>query len=315
VGPQLGLTIDPAQVIAAPGCTGALSLVVTTLFNPGDEVVVITPSWPLILGILRSQAVVDLQVPIAAEAWPEQESSQFSQRLQAVLTPRTRGIYFCDPNNPVGFVWPHGHIEAVSEIVKEHKLWLITDIVYKDLILDDATWHVPSLAQDPELSSQLVLTGSFSKSHLLAGHRAGFIIAPPEIARLTGKVVTYASYHASTSAQEMAVAALTVGAAETRRVCSSYADGLAAVEPQLSGLFHHPSAGAFVFVDLRGLVADATAAMDLLVRCIDHGIALAPGVVFGDDFSRFARLCYTATPPAQVHQGTHRLAQVLNGQL
>jgi aspartate/methionine/tyrosine aminotransferase len=312
VGPQLGLPLGPENVVAAPGCNGALALVATALFDPGDEVLVITPCWPLIGGILRAQGVVPVEVPMGADGWPEPDAEGLRQRLVAACSERTSGVYFCDPNNPAGFVTPRPHLEVLRDVAVERGLWLVVDVVYKDLILDPTPWSVPTLVAEPDLHQRLVFAGSFSKSHALAGHRAGFIIAPGEIEQVLARVITHCGYHASTSAQEMAMAALGAGQAEIERVRQSYADGLEAACGALRASFRRPQAGAFLFIDFRERVADAAGLLRLLVACMEAGVALAPGEVFGADFECFARLCYTATSADRLVEGIAILNRVLD---
>jgi len=313
VGPQLGLALGPENVVAAPGCTGALSQVATALFDPGDEVLVVTPCWPLIFGILRSQGLVPVEVPVGADGWPEADAGAFRRRLGEACGERTAGLYFCDPNNPAGFVCPRAYVEALRDVAVEHGLWLAVDVVYKDLIFDGVQWAVPLLAEEREVRERLVVTGSFSKSHLLAGHRAGFVIAPRELEQLMARVVTHASYHASTSAQEMAMAALSAGPAEIERVRRSYVEGLEAACGGLRPAYHRPQAGAFIFVDFRQQVDDAAGLLRLLVACMEAGVSLAPGEVFGADFGCFARLCFTATSPQRIVEAIGLLNAVVEG--
>ncbi len=222
---QLGVELSEERVFAAPGCTGALSIVANVLTDPGDEVLVITPSWPLIFGILRSQAAVPVEVPIGFDGWPEPDPAGLRRLLLERCSERTVALYLCDPNNPAGFVVPPAHWQVLWEVALERRLWLVLDAVYKDLILDGSPWGAPAIAARPEARQRLVVTGSFSKSHLLAGHRVGFIAAPEELGGAVGGVIAHSTYHASTSAQEMAVAALAAGEGELARVRRSYAEG------------------------------------------------------------------------------------------
>jgi aspartate/methionine/tyrosine aminotransferase len=308
---QLRFSCSRDNVFAAPGCTGALSIVATTLFDPGDEVLVVTPSWPLIFGILQSQGVAPVDVPIGPDGWPEPDPERLRKRLQDAVTGQTTAIYLSDPNNPAGYVTPSSHLEVIWQVATEHQLWLVVDVVYKDLVFDGSRWQLPELTAAIGSHPRLVLTGSFSKSHLLAGHRAGYVVVPAELGSTVAKVITHSSYHASTSAQEMALAALAAGSSEIERVRQSYSDGREAACAALTARHHRPQAGAFILVDLRDLAGDDEAAIQLLASALDAGVALAPGAAFGTDFGRFARLCYTATPAAAVSEGVELLNEAL----
>jgi aspartate/methionine/tyrosine aminotransferase len=312
VGGQLQIGCSRDNVLAAPGCTGALSIVATTLFDHGDEVLVLTPSWPLIFGILQSQGVAPVDVPIGPDGWPEPDPGLLRQRLHDAVTSHTTAIYLSDPNNPAGYVTPASHLEVIWEVAAAHQLWLVIDVVYKDMIFDGSQWQLPELTAAAADHPRLVLTGSFSKSHLLAGHRAGFVVVPAGLGSTVAKVITHSSYHASTSAQEMALAALAAGDSEIERVRQSYSDGLEAACGALTARHHRPQAGAFILVDLRDLADDDERTMQLLAAVLDAGVALAPGKAFGADFGRFARLCYTATPAATVSDGMQVFNEALS---
>jgi aspartate/methionine/tyrosine aminotransferase len=312
VGGQLGLEIGATNVCAAVGCTGALSLIATTVFDVGDEVLVLTPTWPLISGILSSQGLVPVELPIGPDCWPEPDPTRFKERLESLCSERTAGLYFSDPNNPGGFVMPTAHLEVIREVALRRNLWIVIDVVYKDLILTPTPWQVPLLARDPDTSQRLLLAGSFSKSHVLAGHRAGFVIMPESLSMMVTRVMTHNCYNASTSAQQMAVAALASGQGEIERVRASYVEGLDAARATLRAPFREPEAGAFLFLDLRDLAGDDSDVMRLLVACLEAGVSLAPGSVFGRDYGRFARLCYTATSVSVLVEGLERLNGVLD---
>ena len=113
----------------------------------------------------------------------------------------------------------------------------------------------------------------------------------------------------------MALASLRRDAAESRAGRSALVkEGIALTLEHLRGvvpLVAEPSGGAFVFLDLRERAADGDALLQLLLECMDQGVSLAPGEAFGDDFARFARLCYTAVPPERLEVGLKRLARLL----
>ena len=84
-----GVGID--QIRVSPGATGGLTQLALTLFEPGDEVVVLTPTWPLIFGILQSVGVRPVQVPVGPDGWPESTADGLAARVEAAITERTSG--------------------------------------------------------------------------------------------------------------------------------------------------------------------------------------------------------------------------------
>jgi aspartate aminotransferase len=321
----LGLTsADPERTFITPGSTGALDMALNAVTQPGDEVLVLTPSWPLIFGLCHRRGVDPVQVDVDPSGWlPEPEL--LGQRVAAAVSERTVGLYFCHPNNPCGFVYSPAHLRALAAVAREHGLWVVVDAVYADMVFAEAEPLSPLAAVQAELvdslAERVLVASSYSKSFGLAGHRVGTLVAPPTAAdaelgpaELIPRLITHSVYHAGRAAQAMALAALRGDAGGERALRRDVARaGAALVEERLGGVvpFRPALAGAFVFLDLRGRAADADALLALLDRCLDRGVSLAPGGSFGEGFGRFARLCFTATPPEELAEGLDRLRGVL----
>lgn len=296
------------RVFITPGSTGGLSIAASALFEPGDEVLVLTPSWPLIFGILSRQGIVVREVSVGPDGAPETESEAFAARLDAAITEKTAGIYFCDPNNPAGFIYPEPYLRAIAERAERHALWILSDIAYVDLAFEP----FKAAAARPDMAERCVTAGTFSKTLALAGHRVGYLTGPPAVAELIARLICHSSYHASSSAQEMALACLTAG--REGEVAESYAAGAAIAHAELRGRFRPAQAGAFVFLDLRPRgVSNEEEALAFLIRCLDAGVSLCPGRIFGAGFAAFARLCFTAVPPQRLREGLARIKPLLEG--
>ncbi|HBP21799.1 MAG TPA: hypothetical protein DEA08_28945 [Planctomycetes bacterium] len=310
---QLGLSwAETATTFVTPGATGGLDVACATLFAPGDEVIVLTPSWPLIFGILTRHGATLVQTPVS-ESGALPEPSALAARVEAALTDKSAGLYLCNPNNPVGFTYSAEHLAALCELVVSRGLWFVCDSVYTDLLPD---LSIKPLAALPEsLAERTSVVTSYSKSLGLAGHRVGLLSAAPAVAAKAAAMQTFTTYHPSRIGQAMALASLQRDAAESRAGRSALVkEGIELTLQHLRGvvpLVAEPEGGAFVFLDLRERAADGDALLQLLLDCMDQGVSLAPGEAFGDDFARFARLCYTAVPPERLRVGLERLAQLL----
>jgi aspartate/methionine/tyrosine aminotransferase len=217
-------------------------------------------------------------------------------------------VYLADPNNPCGFVFPRGHVEALADFVGRHGLWMIVDVAYCDLVLDGSRYAMPQEVR-PDLADRCIVVGTYTKSHGLAGHRAGYLIAPALLGTMVSRLLAHTTYHAPTAGQAMALACAAEG--PPAHIFESYRQGLKVVRDTLRVPHRLPQAGAFVWLDLRPLgVTDANGTERFLKACLDEGVALAPGKVFGADFGAFARLCYTVVPPDVVAEGIQRINAV-----
>jgi aspartate/methionine/tyrosine aminotransferase len=303
VAPAMGLEAEAEDVCFAVGATGGLDLVFSSLCDPGDEVIVVTPTWPLVLGIVPSNDGAVVQVPIDASGWPADDPGPFEQRLQAAVTPRTIAVYVCDPNNPCGFVYPEAYRQAIGRVVTRHKLRLVVDAVYAQL-----HWSGQSVSWSHVVPrEQLLAVGSFSKTHGLSGHRAGFVIAPPSMRGVMERTITFSVYQSATVAMHLTLRALDLPAAR-ERILESYRDGARRTVASLQARFREPQAGAFVFVDLRD---DPRGPDAIMSACLDEHVALAPGAASGRGFESFVRLCYTTVPTETLERGLAAVSAVL----
>ena len=309
-----GFAADPEEVVITVGATGALDVAFDALLEPGDEVLVVTPCWPLVFGLVQRRGARPVEVDVDPSGALPADPAALARALTAAVTPRTVALYVCDPNNPAGFVFSRPHQEAIAAVARAHDLWLLVDAVYVDMELG-VPRAGPLQAWEAE-RERTCLVLSYSKACGLAGDRIGALRAPPALGALAPRLITHTTYHAAQVSQRMLLQALLDPGAPTdrerRRVAA--VEGAALVGAHLGERipFPRPAGGAFVLLDLRGSAADEAAALAFLERSLDRGVALAPGGAFGSRFGRFARLCYTAVPPAQLVEGLERLAPLLS---
>lgn len=296
--PRLGAEVDPASVLVTAGATGGLGAVVGALLAPGDEVLVLAPTWPLFAGIVRSFHATPIFVPIPAEA---SGPAALTAALAAAMSPRTAAVYVNTPNNPTGRVLPRAWLDAVAAFARAHDLWLLADEVYEELVYEGDHIYAAALAPERAFSVH-----SLSKSFGMAGHRCGWVLGPPAAMAQVRKVSTHTFYSTPGVAQVIAARALTGRAdawlAETRAAYRAMAE-------EIAGRLQVPvpQGGTFLFLD----VADALDARGLggfLEDCVDQGLLLAPGDHFGP-FPTHLRLCFTSAPPEVVRRGVEILAR------
>lgn len=306
---RYGVPLSSKNIFLTPGSTGGLALAVEALFDVGDEVIVMTPSWPLIFGMLQRRGVVVREFPVGPDGVPD-EPERFRQRLSEVVNERTAALYFCDPNNPSGFIYSDSHRKIFADCAKDNDLWVLSDIAYADLVFA-ADEPYKLLATRADFEGRVITAGTFSKTHAMAGHRLGYLAVPDTVRPIMRRLITNSTYHASVAAQEMVLAVIDQPELE-QPVADSYAEGARIVNEHFQGRFAKPQGGAFVFVDLRPLgVTDSEGCLELLSRCLDVGVALSPGSVFGKDYTTFARLCYTSVPPEALIQALTKLNPIL----
>lgn len=172
----------PSNVFVTNGSAEAQTALTSALLEPGDEIVYITPNYMLISGLAESFGVKVKEVPLK-----EENKWQLNIKdLKAAVTPSTKMICVCNPNNPTGTVLSGESMEAITKIAREVNAWLFSDEIYRGAehnnILTKSFWG---------MYEKVILTCGLSKAFALPGLRIGWIVAPEEI---TAKVWPYHDY-------------------------------------------------------------------------------------------------------------------------
>jgi len=301
---------DPAKhVLVGCGATHAIFCAARAVLDPGDEVLVAAPYWPLTVGVLRAAGAVPVEVPLTSRLYAD-PSLDPGTIFEQALTPRTRAIYVTTPNNPDGKVLSRTQLAGVARLAIERDLWVISDEVYADYVYEGV--HA-SMARLEGMAGRTVCAYSLSKSHALAGARVGFAVAPEEVVRVAQRVATHTVFNVPVAAQRVALAALRSPGTwldNARREYRAARDAaLVALEGSGARTFV-PEGGSYAFVDFAPVLGERPLT-ELLERAIDKGVLLAPGDGFGDGFASWARLCFTSVPRPRLVEGVARLREAI----
>lgn len=302
----------PSNLLVGSGATHALFCAIRSVVDPGDEVLLAAPYWPLSIGILRASGAHVVEVPLTPRLYAS-PSLDAGEIFRAAVTERTRAIYLISPNNPDGKVLSRKHLSQILSLAEERDLWVIADEVYADYVYDGE--HVPFVSL-PGAPDRTIAAYSFSKSHALAGARVGLVVAPEAVVRAALRVSTHSVFNVPVVAQRLALEALQSGDAWMAETVRDYRETRDAVVAALVGApleFSAPEGGSYVFVDFARLIRDRHIALrDVLAVAVEHGVLLAPGGAFGEAYRTCARLCFTSEPRDRVLEGVARLRRALS---
>ncbi len=172
-----GLPVAGRQVVMTCGAGGALNVVLKTILNPGEEVIILTPYF------VEYKFYIDNHGGIPREVWTDRETFQLDpQAIEAAINKKTRAIIICSPNNPTGVIYPAEILKKLGDVVrgKEKELgrqiYVISDEPYARISYDGM--HVPSIFRFVENS---VIVTSHSKDLALPGERIGYLAANPKM--------------------------------------------------------------------------------------------------------------------------------------
>lgn len=163
-----GLPTDPERVLLTSGTSEGIELTLTALLNPGDEVLVPTPTYPLYTAVIAKLGAVECYY----RTDPDRGWLPDLDHLETLVTPRTRALVVIDPNNPTGAVYPPDVRRALVEFSERHGLLLVADEVYADLAYEGPVEPLGLI--DPDAA--VISYSSLSKAYLAPGWRAGWMV-------------------------------------------------------------------------------------------------------------------------------------------
>ncbi|HEY7957048.1 MAG TPA: pyridoxal phosphate-dependent aminotransferase [Polyangia bacterium] len=299
----------PLHLQVTVGATHALAAAARALLDPGDEVIVPAPHWPLITGILTNAGAVPVEVELSQRLYAD-PSLDAAALLEPALTPRTAAIYLTTPNNPDGKVLGRRHLDELAALARAHDLWVISDEVYEDLAYDEPHLSIASL---PGMAERTITVFSLSKSYALAGLRLGYAVAAEAPMRALRKIANHTVYNVPDVLQRAAGALLTdpESAAWLDETRAEYRAARALATSLMKAPHHLPDGATYLFVDLARHADGKDGIWPLVERLLDAGVSVSPGEQFGRAFAHHARLCFTAVPPDRLRLGLERIARVL----
>jgi aspartate/methionine/tyrosine aminotransferase len=294
-----------ANVLVTVGAAEANAIVVATLAGAGDEVVAMVPSYPQVEGIARNLGCRVRTFGLDPDdGWrPDLDA------LDAQVTPATKLVAVCSPNNPTGRVLDAHEMARIVEIARRAGAWLLADEVYAgtERTTDAET---PSFAARYE---RTVAVNSMSKAYGLSGLRLGWVVAPEDVIEALWRRHEYATI--ATSALSMALSEVALrpavrarllarGRSLIRRGATLLADWVAAEAGRLSMV--SPAATALGFVRLH--TGESSLALAERLRH-DASVLVAPGACFG--FDDHVRICH-AMDPDRLPEALERISRHLS---
>jgi aspartate/methionine/tyrosine aminotransferase len=297
-----GYEARPDQVVVTQGGVQALYLTLLALLEPGDEVLLPDPAWPDVVMMAHLIGARVLSYPLVAEGdfLPRLED------LERLATPRTRAILVNSPSNPLGTVVPRALMETLLDFARRRGLWFVADEVYDEVAFDDTFVSAGSVA---DRDDRLVSVYSFSKVYAMTGWRVGYLVAPPELAKLlTGMQEPMVSC-VNTPAQMAALAAVTGPQDVVGKMRDAYRarrDEVLEVLDRGGLPSSRPSGAFYVWTDVSEANVPSTELARSLIE--NEHLAVAPGSAFGELGEGYVRLSL-ASSREDLLEGVSRLVR------
>jgi aminotransferase len=284
---------DPdSEIIVTVGSIEAIAAALLALIEPGDEVLVFSPSYASYLPAIQIAGGEARFVALDEDANFDLDP----EAIRKAISKRTRALLICNPNNPTGTVFSKQQTQRMLALAEEHDLLVISDEVYKDFVYTSRGIYSPTM--EPSARDRVIRVCSFSKTYGMTGWRVGFLHSSSarvtEILPVHDALVTCApvvSQYAALAALEVGEAAVAEFRAEFQRRRNRVIERLDALPNVFD--YQKPNASYFVFPRVKDTVPHARDSRRLAEELLERArVAVVPGVAFGPTGEAHLRLCY-----------------------
>ena len=281
---------DPAsEVIITAGATGGIYTALTSILNPGDEVLIPTPIFPLYIAIVKLSGATPVFMDTSDNGFvlsPDQ--------LQTTLAahPKTKAVVLNFPSNPTGVTYRHDDLKAMAAVLADQPIFVLSDEIYSEL-----TYGEPHESIANYLPTQTILLNGVSKSHAMTGWRIGIMCAPKAITAQLGKIHQFTVTSTTTNAQAAATEALKNGLDDAQVMKREYQERRDYLYDALNDLGFQsakPEGAFYLFSKIpAGLPQNSMAFCRELAH--EARVALIPGSSFGPGGEGYVRISYAAS--------------------
>ncbi len=306
LGEKFGADINPNnEVIVMPGAKPGLFTGILSIIDPGDEVIMQNPSFPIYESVVR--LVNGKPIPI-----PLREENDFRLNPEDVrkeISKKTKMIILNSPHNPCGSSLLKKEIKELAEIAKENDLWIMSDEIYSDIIYDEKH-H--SMLSEPEMKDRTILIHGFSKSYAMTGWRLGYAVGNSDIISHMTKLQINIHSCASAFIQKAAIKALNGPQDCVAEMAREYKRRRDAIVKGLNGIkgfdCRTPTGAFYVFPNIK---KTGMKSRDLMQHLLNEAhVAALHGDAFGIYGAGYMRFSY-ATSLENIMEGIERIKKTV----
>lgn len=207
---------DPKQICVSTGAKQALYNAVFSVTNPGDEVIIPTPSWVSYVEIVKMIG----GTPVCVNTLPDNQLDLSA--IAAAITEKTAAIIVNSPNNPTGAVYSRTSLETLVDLAIQHDFMIISDEIYEKLIYGNAQ-HVCIASISPAAYEHCIVINGLSKAYRMTGWRIGYSAAPAPYADGIKSIQGHVTSNSTTFVQWAAIEALRNGDASIQKMVEEFA--------------------------------------------------------------------------------------------
>jgi aspartate aminotransferase len=298
------LEISPANVVIAPGCKIALFLAMMAIIEPGDEVLYPDPGFPGYPSITAGMG----GIPVPYELGERNRFQPDPEEIAAKITPRTKALLTCSPNNPTGTVYTDQVQRRIAQLAVQHDLYLLSDEIYARILYTD---RYVSMLSYPGMAERTVIIDGFSKSFAMTGWRIGYAVAPPAVAEQLELLAVNTYTCVAEFTQYAAIEALRERSGSTSKMVAEFAGRREQFVRELNRVpgfrCPQPDGAFYAWVNINGTGLTAEEVCRVMLE--EAGVAAIPGAAFGESGRDFVRFSF-ASSNATLHEAVERILKV-----
>jgi aminotransferase len=285
-----GVRVDPAsEVVVTTGGQEALFLLVQTILEPGDEILVPDPRYTSYdVAIQMAQGVM-----VSVPTWQDDGFDLHADEVERRITQRTRALLLVSPGNPTAGTVTPPNIRAIAKVAKKHDILVISDEIYEKLLYDGAE-HL-SIGSLHGMAERTITLIGFSKTYAMTGWRIGYVAGPRTIIRKLRRLKGLCSSCAPVVSQWAGVAALTGSqkpVEDYRRIYERRRRIMLDGFDRVGFTYGEPRGAFYVFINTSSTGLDSE---DLSLRLLREARVLVfPGTGFGPQWVNYMRISYLA---------------------
>lgn len=285
---KYGITYNPVdEILVTVGGSEAIDLMIRCIVNPGDEVLVVEPSFVC----YKPCTVMAGGTPVTIETLEKDNFRLLPEQLKEKITDKTKLLILPFPNNPTGGVMSREDLEAIAEVLRDTDIMVLSDEIYGELRYDEEG-HTPFSAIEG-MKDRTVIVNGFSKTFAMTGWRLGYAMGPAPIIKAMTKLHQYGIMSSPTTSQFAAIEALRSCDKDVEHMRQEYnyrrrfiVDGF-----RNMGLSCFEPLGAFyVFPCIKSLGMTSEEFANNLLQ--EEKVAVVPGNAFGESGEGFIRCSY-----------------------
>ena len=293
-----GLPYSTSEIIMTVGATEALAAALSTVMNPGDEVIIPTPAFGLYEALVRLRDGTPVCLPT------EHNRYQIApEELRAAITPRTKAIILTSPNNPTGCIYTRETLDAIHDLLRDRPIFVICDDVYRELVYTEG-YH--SFAEYQDMRDRIIVIQSFSKPYAMTGWRLGYCMADAPIMDRIQVYHQYAVTSIPSFVQRACVQALETDVTSVRELFRKRRDYVYKRLIDMGLEVQEPEGAFYMFIHIQTFGMDSNT---FCTRMLKEGlVGVIPGIHFGTEGYMRLSYCYS---DADLKEGLDRIERFI----